>query len=61
LPGLQDAFDIDGFISSDLKTITGDEFIYKRRPGRGGGGDGWTRGLERGDTGRTRTDHDNVP
>jgi hypothetical protein len=34
LPGLHDAFEIDGFISSDLKAITVDEFIYKRRPGR---------------------------
>src|SRR3990172_7989294 len=33
VPGLQDAFEVDGFISSDLKTITVDAFIYDRRPG----------------------------
>ncbi len=32
--GLQQAFEIDGFISSDLKTITVDCFIYEHRPNR---------------------------
>lgn len=32
--GLQQAFEIDGFISSDLKTITVDSFIYEHRPNR---------------------------
>ena len=34
VPGLQDAFEVDGFISSDLKTITVDAFVYEHRPGR---------------------------
>jgi len=34
VPGLQDAFEVDGFIASDLKTITVDAFMQKRRPGR---------------------------
>jgi Zn-dependent peptidase ImmA (M78 family) len=34
VPGLQDAFDVDGFISSDLKAITVDTSMQKHRPGR---------------------------
>ncbi len=34
LPGLQEAFEVDGFISSDLKAITVDAFVYEHRPGR---------------------------
>ena len=34
VPGLQDAFEVDGFISSDLKSITVDTSMQKRRPGR---------------------------
>jgi len=34
VPGLQEAFEVDGFISSDLKAITVDSFVYERRPGR---------------------------
>jgi len=34
VPGLQEAFEIDGFISSDLKSIMVDAFVYERRPGR---------------------------
>jgi hypothetical protein len=34
VPGLQEAFEVDGFISSDLKTITVDALVYERRPGR---------------------------
>jgi len=34
VPGLQDAFEVDGFISSDLKTITVDASMQKHRPGR---------------------------
>jgi len=34
VPGLQDAFEGDGFIASDLKSITVDAFMQKRRPGR---------------------------
>lgn len=31
---LQAAYEIDGFISSDLKAIYVDEFVWQRRPGR---------------------------
>jgi hypothetical protein len=34
VPGLREAFEVDGFISSDLKAITVDQFIYERRPRR---------------------------
>lgn len=34
VPGLQEAFAVDGFISSDLQTITVDAFVYGHRPGR---------------------------
>ncbi len=34
VPGLQDAFEVDGFIASDLKSITVDAFIQERRPAR---------------------------
>lgn len=34
VPGLREAFEVDGFISSDLKSITVDAFVYERRPGR---------------------------
>lgn len=34
LPGLHQGFEVDGFMSSDLKNISVDEFIYKSRPGR---------------------------
>lgn len=34
VPGLQEAFEVDGFISSDLKSITVDAFVHERRPGR---------------------------
>ena len=34
VPGLQDAFEVDGFISSDLKAITVDASMQKHRPGR---------------------------
>ncbi|MBI2561548.1 MAG: ImmA/IrrE family metallo-endopeptidase [candidate division NC10 bacterium] len=34
VPGLQEAFEVDGFISSDLKAITVDAFVYEHRPGR---------------------------
>jgi len=34
LPGLHRAFDVDGFISSDLRSITVDAFVYEERPGR---------------------------
>ena len=34
IPGLHLAFEIDGFISSDLSTISVDEFVYDSRPGR---------------------------
>ncbi len=34
LPGLHQGFEIDGFISSDLSTISVDEFVYESRPGR---------------------------
>jgi len=34
VPGLHKAFEVDGFISSDLKAITVDAFVYEQRPGR---------------------------
>jgi hypothetical protein len=34
VPGLQEAFEVDGFISSDLKAITVDAFVYEHRPAR---------------------------
>ena len=34
VPGLQDAFEVDGFISSDLKTIAVDASMQKHRQGR---------------------------
>ncbi|MBI4574574.1 MAG: ImmA/IrrE family metallo-endopeptidase [candidate division NC10 bacterium] len=34
VPGLQEAFEVDGFISSDMKSITVDAFVYEHRPGR---------------------------
>lgn len=34
VPGLHKSFEVDGFISSDLRTITVDEFVYESRPGR---------------------------
>ncbi len=34
IPGLHQGFDIDGFTSSDLSTISVDEFVYESRPGR---------------------------
>ncbi len=34
LPGLQKAFEVDGFISHDLTTITVDEFVYQNRENR---------------------------
>ncbi len=34
IPGLHDVFEVDGFISSNLKAITVDAFVYDRRPGR---------------------------
>jgi hypothetical protein len=34
VPGLQDAFEVDGFISSDLKAITVDASMQKHRQGR---------------------------
>jgi hypothetical protein len=34
MPGLHTAFEVDGFISSDLRTITVDQFVYESRPGR---------------------------
>lgn len=34
LHGLHQAFDTDGFISSDLKSISVDLFVYESRPGR---------------------------
>ncbi|MFQ5881781.1 MAG: ImmA/IrrE family metallo-endopeptidase [Candidatus Methylomirabilales bacterium] len=34
VPGLHEAFEIDGFISSNLKAMTVDAFVYNRRPGR---------------------------
>ena len=34
IPGLHAAFEVDGFISSDLKGITVDEFVYQQRPTR---------------------------
>jgi hypothetical protein len=33
-PGLQETFDVEGFISGDLTTIYVDEFIYYKRPTR---------------------------
>jgi hypothetical protein len=34
VPGLQDAFEVDGFISSNLMSITVDAFVYEHRSGR---------------------------
>ena len=34
LPGLHRDHEIDGFISSDLTTISVDEYVYESRPGR---------------------------
>jgi hypothetical protein len=34
VPGLHEAFEVDGFISGDLKAITVDAFMYEHRPGR---------------------------
>ena len=34
VPGLHAAFELDGFISSDLRSITVDEFVYRQRPAR---------------------------
>ena len=34
IPGLQGVFEVDRFISSDLKAITVDAFVYEHRPGR---------------------------
>lgn len=34
VPGLHVAFEVDGFISSDLRSITVDEFVYRQRPTR---------------------------
>lgn len=34
IPGLHKAFDIDGFLSSDRKSISVDEGVYENRPGR---------------------------
>lgn len=34
VPGLHEAFEVDGFISSNLKAITVDSFVFERRPGR---------------------------
>ncbi len=34
IPGLHAAFEVDGFISSDLISITVDEFVYRQRPTR---------------------------
>ena len=34
VPGLHEAFEVDGFISSDLRAITVDAFVYEHRPGR---------------------------
>ena len=34
IPGLHEIIEIDGFISSDLSTISVDEYIYKHRQGR---------------------------
>jgi hypothetical protein len=33
VPGLHNAFEVDGFISSNLKAITVDAFVYNHRPG----------------------------
>lgn len=33
-PELQAAFEVDGFISSDLRTVYVDEFVWEQRPGR---------------------------
>lgn len=34
IPGLHQAFEIDGFTSSDLTSITVDEYVYLKRPNR---------------------------
>jgi len=34
IPGLHKAFDVDGFLSSDCKSISVDEGVYQSRPGR---------------------------
>ena len=34
LPGMHQAFEVDGFTSSDMKSIFIDEFVYNSRPGR---------------------------
>ncbi|MBL7068336.1 MAG: ImmA/IrrE family metallo-endopeptidase [Candidatus Omnitrophica bacterium] len=34
IPGLHRAFDVDGFLSSDRKSISIDEGVYQSRPGR---------------------------
>lgn len=34
VPGLHNAFEVDGFISSNLKALTVDAFVYNHRPGR---------------------------
>lgn len=34
LPGLEEAFEIVGFTSSDLSEITVDEYVYQHQPGR---------------------------
>ncbi len=34
VPGLQDEFDVDAFITSDLSEIRVDRFIYEQRPSR---------------------------
>jgi len=34
LPGLLEAYDVDGFTSSDLSEISVDQFVYEHRPAR---------------------------
>jgi len=34
IPGLHKTFDVDGFLSSDCKSISVDEGVYQSRPGR---------------------------
>ena len=34
LPGLLEAYDVDGFTSSDLSEISVDQFVYEHRPSR---------------------------
>lgn len=34
LPGLQDAYEIEGFTSGDLRAISVDQFVYEQRPRR---------------------------